>query len=248
MKRIFSAIITALICLQMNAQDRMVWIDLGIQQNIGINNRFENKDLYKPFQKNNTTDLKIRASWGFREKWGIFGDLSLGLVSHNKGYEKINIFNEFDPDNYYISNSWYRDNSDYDVTGRLTFGLFYKFTSNKWGFIPYLGIGLDEAAIPSASYTIKEKDTNNMYNVEYIWIKKNAMHRMSGCLSLEFVSSYRLAHHTHLTLGVNYRYALSKPKFSAVVSDYYDDSIIDEINIKGKHFQTLGISLGVSFR
>lgn len=48
-------------------------------------------------------------------------------------------------------------------------------------------------------------------------------------------------------LGVNYRLRLAKPGFRAVIADYYDGAVVDEINIKGKNMHSLGISLGVSF-
>lgn len=237
--------------LAVQAQDnKRVWFDISLQQNIELNDWYDNKDLNYLMPRIQTPNLKVKIGWDILPNWGVFGDVSFGMVSYKKGFDKTNMLGEFDTGNYYISDMWHRDNSDDKVRGLITLGSFYKFRYNKWDFIPYLGIGFDEACVPFASYTAKEKGSNNKYKVFYEWMGKQLYDESNikkVALSLELVAAYKLRPNTHITFGINYRYSLYKAKFKAVVSDYYDQSFVREIPVEGNNLQTLGISVGIRF-
>lgn len=234
--------------LGMQSQNKKFWVDIEVEQSFGLKDWFRNSDLNNAMRKSTSTDLKGRLNWEFRKNIGVYTDLSVCLNSYDKNHRPINIFNELDLNNYYVKNEWFRDNNNQNPGVRLTFGVFYKFNVNKINLIPHLGIGFEDTAIPRGSYTLKEKGTNTMYNVDYIWFPNNSnVSGTIGILSFQLISSYRISKMTSLIFGVNYRYNLTRPDFTARISDYYDKTVINEINVKGNNIHSLGVSVGVSF-
>lgn len=231
-----------------HAQDKKMWLDLEIEQNLGLNNWFNNDNISKPIRKNSSTDIKTRLNLLLNNKIGLYADLALSFYRYNNNYQEQNILNEYNLNNYYLRNHFFESNHN-SPGGRLTFGLFYKFRFDKFSLTPYLGYGFEQFDMPSASYTSKEKDTNNLYDVNYFWLpdEYNFLSIKNSILSVQLLSSYRISKQLGLLFGISYRYRLNKMRFRTEIRDYYDDRLIDEINVSGNNVQTIGISVGTSF-
>ncbi|WP_296940436.1 hypothetical protein [uncultured Dysgonomonas sp.] len=248
MKKMLFFIMGLIVFSSSHAQEKKFWLDFEVEQTFGLNQWFDNEDINKGLRKNRTTDLKSRINFLISRNIGVYSDLSISLYSYNKDYKSANYLNEFDLNSYYLSSDYFSESDD-NPGAKLTIGAFYKFRFKKFDLVPHLGFGLEDLYVPSASYTVKEHNSNAMYNVRYIWLPDddNFVSDKNIITALQLTSSYKLTNTTSLTLGINYRLRLTKPKFKAVTTDYYDGSVVDEIEIKGKNMHSLGISLGVSF-
>lgn len=233
-----------------NAQDRSLWFDFEVGQSLGLNKWHNDPRINDAIRKPATTDFRVRMSWYFYEQWGGFIDAALSRWSFNSGNEgKLNFFDEIDLENYYIKDYWSRDNKSSKLGGNFTIGGFYKFDINKkWSLMPHLGIGFDQVNVPSLTYDLKEKGSNNMYTVNTTWFDNQDTSKPMSVLSLQVLSTYRLARHSHIVFGINYRRYLSRIKFSAEMADYYTGRVVNQINSSGNYMNTIGITIGVSFR
>lgn len=248
MNKILIFISALIISSGVYAQEKKFWVDIEAEQSFGLNKWFDNPDLNRALRKNSSTDFKARFNMLLSKNVGVYSDIAVSLYSYNSDYKSANYFNEFDLNHYYLSSDYFGENHQ-NPGARLTIGAFYKFRFNRLGLIPHLGIGFEDMYVPMAGYTVKRHDTNEMYKVSYQWHPddENFISDKNGILALQIISSYPISNAMSLILGINYRYRLTRVNFKARTTDYYDQTLINQIDIKGENMHSLGVSLGVSF-
>ena len=250
MKKIILLILVLLASQNTYSQDRRIWLDIQFIQNIRLN-KWQNNDLNSLLSKPSSSEFRANFNWQFWDNFGHFLDSSVGILSYSENNEfDVRTFPVINFDNYYLDDVIAKNENPYHIRLTLTYGFFYKIKRNKWNILPYIGIGTQMVDAPSYFREIKEKNTNNIYNISYLWFDKKdteSEHVPIG-LTARLNFTYKISTHTNLMFGVEYARYLSRANFTIRVEDYYRGTIVNNYVSKGKHMNTLGLSVGVSFR
>lgn len=249
MKKIILTLLVCLISFAGKSQSRKFWVDVQFIQNIGLNDWYDDKELNDRLSKPSTSDIRGSINWNFYKGLGLFFDMSLVINSYPDDNDfTIEDYPIINTDNFYLKKAWLR-NERYNPGIKFSIGAFYKIERNRWSFIPYVGVGVQDADSPLYTAEIKEKNSNNLYELEYEWFRNNDNVTTSlGFLNTRLNFAYKLGKHSNLLFGIEYNRYLSRSEFSAKAVDHYTKAIINETETNGKYMNTLGISIGFSFR
>lgn len=247
MKKILITMITALAVQGIYAQDEVIFGDVMVERNIQLTDYYNEKILNDPMPKLSTTDVSLRLNLRLYDGFGIWAKASI-LFDKSEDAPKSNILGEFPAQKYYILNERnYTADSyvDFGISG----GLFYqKYLNEKLRIVPYLGLLLRTFDTPSQYFDAKEIGSNNKYDVSHYWGNEYCYSDMPF-VTLEVQVSYRIHRFWDVTLGLSYRQSFQRLNFLSEIRDSYNYSnLIRRSEFTGNYMNTLGVSLGVSFR
>lgn len=249
-----------LFCLPLSGQqnkeykDRRVSFSLRFEQNFYLNDWFD-----YPYDCGNTPgtyglDILFQMNIDFSSNYGAW--INVGPCAFGGGKDFSMDYDPFagDGSEYYIPS----DKSDihkYSYSAaRLEVGAYRTLTFGKWRLRPSLGVGM--LVVPSADikYELKEKNSNNHYDVEHIWFGNSGSQNI-GYILLGCEVNRRLSPKISLAMGVNYRTTFNRPSFRVKVYDHYgyswpnsySPSPISEIKHKGNIMNIISINATFSF-
>lgn len=255
MKRIVFTIV-ALCCLSaayaQEEKKTRVSADVFVEQSMMLNDWFGDSKLNDGMMSKSIFEIGARLNIFFKSDWGIWGEAALGWAwdkSNSKAC--MNVFNEFDLDNHYYYDGW--GSQPENFSGSMSLGISRRINLNsKWNIVPSLGVGMWFFEAPRVNYTLKEKDSNNVYDVDYQWATEVSDNRYTNDAILCFLSAAvraetRLSDRCGIFLSLKYKPYLTRMKFNAKATDAYDHSIVYDKTVKGNFMSSLGIAMGVSF-
>lgn len=197
------------------------------------------------------TEINMRLNWYVQNNWGLW--LQYGLVFRKKGKgfpAYLNLFNEINLNDYYVDDESMLNNNGYNGNIGLNafLGVFYTKSIKKWNIMPHFGIGVDGVYIDRLDYSIKRKETNEAYNISYSLFEDDSYDKILANMYFQIKASTKLWKTTNLELGINYRQFLERSNITGTMMNFYDGSFVKQVNQKGNLVNTLGVSVGVSFR
>jgi len=242
-------------CLNADSQEKKrkrFYSSIETERTFMLNKWFDNATYNDPMQSLSSFGLYYRLDWRIHDNWGIFATFGPDFPDRIRAIPSdMNLFSEINMGNYYIKDVEKIDkDNDLDKSSpKGMLGAFYKREVDKWVFTPSLGIGFESIGAPRLSYTLKEKDTNEAYDIRYSWFghRKGSRYNPLMFLSFRMKAERKIFRKLSLSLGVSYGQFLARPDFTAGMYDYYDQSLIKEIRQKGKFASTFGLSLGIGF-
>lgn len=204
----------------------------------------------------NSTNIFFRIDWSFYRSFGVWAQYG---GSFRKRGDRIpfdlNLFEEINLEDYYVSNASKVDGYDDDIRYNsdnssisLALGASYRYGLQKWTLIPSLGIGFNYMNAYRLKYSLKERNSNAFYDIEYNWFKDcdEKIIRMNF-LYLNVSADYNIYKRMNLTFGISYRHYLTRPEFTGSIYNHYDRSLIKRFSVGGNTMSSFDINVGISF-
>ena len=233
---------------ELSAQIESISIDFGIGRKMTLRDLNQNKYAGK-FMYTNASNLSSSVHVKLKSQWGIWGRYAFDIHndSKNNKIQNASKIMNLDTDKYYL-----RSISGYNATAILTYefgtGIFYSLNYNKLAFMPFIGIGISNTYVGDLSYTIKEKDTNNAYNIHYNY-DWNDDEYTSGFAELGLNVNYNIGHF-YIGAGFRLQQYFKGSDFHIVKKDHYDYTVLEENKYKAQapiFFQT-DFRIGFTFK
>lgn len=214
----------------------------------------ETYDKYLPDM--NSTDFYFRVDRLLHKSFGIWAQYGGGFRKRGERIPfELNLFEDLDMNNFYILNPYKIDAHDDDIKYNsdtsnpgLSFGFMYRHESRKWSFMPYVGLGVNRVNSYQLKYNLKEKESNVFYNIEYKWFKDHDKKIKSmNFLYFHFKTERKISRKLGMSLGLAYKYYLTRSVFTASVYDHYDNTLIRTYSVNGNRISNLDINMSLSF-
>lgn len=184
--------------------------------------------------------------------WGVWAEYALQIESaHNENSNDLMRVNAIGPkldlDNYYLSNNYM------DVDNGVNFlfrgGAYRRFAFERWTIDARLGFGyLIMASALNYNFTVKEKDTNHIYNVE-LTDSRNGTDYHSLFLSGGIKVNYYLGRKQRFFLGASLSYIqnLQRAKLYYERIETISNETVKKRTIKGRASSSFDFSLRAGF-
>lgn len=248
-------IIISAICLSANCETyaqrsllKRIEFDFGHGGNSSLINRYSSTDANKFFRTSHfkfNTSISIPIS---NRGWGVWGEYDIRITNAYKERDddmmRVNALGpQLNLDNYYrMSDLRYEDSGPTFV---LNIGAYRRFVFNRWAIDARLGAGyLMQSSQLDYSFTVKEKNTNNIYHVNMTDARLNDFE--SAIISGGVKVNYYFGRKKRIFLGstLSYIQNLKRHKLYYIYREEVSNEIIEQKTIKGR----LQGSIDYSFR
>lgn len=184
----------------------------------------------------------LSALFFINKRWGV--ELNLKFITIKKNVNKQEPFAQFAYDQYNENYFVNADASSYSMHDPVTtFGIVYRFETDKMYLYPKLAIGNTPVDLISGVIELKEKNTNNAYLVSYSGGAYENVFTFLPSVS----AGYKFSKRFWVDFSVNASYFKADLSYTKKFTDLYTKEFQTEDIIYKKNMFDTYISLGIIY-